>query len=86
MSLLAGSSQRLVAWDPQEARAVLRQVAARTNHPQNRRLVALTSLAADERRTTVSKWLAQDDENRVTLEMLEDRKFVAPKVNEIYAR
>lgn len=86
MSLLAVASQRLCAWDPPEARAVLRQVAARTDHPQSRRLVALVSLAAEERRTTVRKWLAQDDDNRVTLDMLESRKFAVPKVNEVYAR
>jgi hypothetical protein len=86
MSLLAVAAQRLCAWDPQEARAVLRQVAARTDHPQSRRVVALASLSADEGRTTVRKWLAQDDDNRVTLDMLESRKFVAPKVNDTYAR
>jgi hypothetical protein len=86
MSLLAVASQRLCAWDPQEARAVLRQIAARTDHPQGRRLVAMTALAAEERRTTVRKWLAQDDDNRVTLEMLENQNFAVPKVNEVYAR
>lgn len=86
ISLLAVSSQRLGAWDPQEARAVLRQVAKRIDNPQSRRVVALAALSAKERRTTVRKWLAQDDDNRVTLEMLESRNFGAPKASEVYAR
>ncbi|TLH48535.1 hypothetical protein C1S80_30035 [Mycolicibacterium aubagnense] len=86
ISLLAVAAQRLCAWDPQAARAALRQVAVRTDHPQSRRIVALACLAADERRTTVRKWLAHDDDNRVTLDMLESRKFATPEVNKAYAR
>lgn len=86
MTLLAASSQRLSAWDPQEARAVLGQVARRIENPQSRRVIALAALAAGERRVTVRKWLRQDDDNRVTLEMLEGQNFAAPKVSAVYAR
>lgn len=85
ISLLAVASQRLCAWDPQEARAVFRQVAARTENPHSRRVVALAALASGERSMAVQKWLRQDDDNRVTLEMLQSRNFATQKINEQYA-
>lgn len=86
MTLLAASSQRLCAWDAQEARAVFGQVARRIENPHSRRVIALAALAAEERRITVRRWLRQDDDNRVTLEMLEGRNFAVPKVSTVYAR
>jgi hypothetical protein len=85
LALLAIACQRLAAWDPQEARAAFRATAPRIDHPQHRRVVALASLVSVERRTTVRRWL-DDDDNQVTLHMLEQAKFAVPNVDAIYSR
>lgn len=85
LPLLAVASQRLCSWDPPEARAVFRQVAARHEHPHSRRVIALASLTAGEQRATIRRWLKQED-NYVTLRMLQDRNFTAPKLDKAFAR
>lgn len=85
LPLVAICAQRLAEWDPQEARAVLRAVEPVTTHPQSRRVVALTALAAGERKTTVRKWLGQHDENLPTLRMLQRVNFASPKVASTYS-
>lgn len=84
LPLVAICAQRLSAWDPQEARAVIRAVEPVTTHPQGRRVLTIAALVAGERRTTARKWLAQHDENLVTLRMLEDVSFTPPRALQAY--
>lgn len=80
LPMLAVAAQRLAAWDPGEARAVIRSALSRSAHPQNRRALVLAALSAGEPRATVRKWMAQEPENHTTLELLKHVNFVAPKV------
>lgn len=85
LPLLSVAAQRLAAWDPAEARAVIRAAMGRTSHPQSRRVLALAALHAGESRGTLRRWLRQEPENAVTLAMLEHSHFVPPKVSSDFA-
>jgi hypothetical protein len=85
LPLLAVAAYRLAAWDPTEARAVIRAAIASTSPPQPRRVLALAALQAGESRATIKKWLCQEDENDLTLRMLSHCNFAPPKVNADFA-
>jgi hypothetical protein len=84
LPLLAVAAERLAAWDADEARAVIRGAIPRSDHPQRRRILALAALSAGESRSTVRKWLKQEEENHVTLDMLEHHNFGMPKAGAHY--
>ena len=85
LPLLALAAQRLSAWQPSATRAVIRAAMKTTDNPHSRRALALAALNANEPRSVVKKWLAENDENRATLEMLETRNYRAQKVQDNYA-
>jgi hypothetical protein len=85
LPLLAVAANRLAAWDPTEARAVIREAISSTSHPQPRRVLALAALQAGESRATIRKWLRQEDENDLTLRLLSHYNFAPPKVNADFA-
>jgi hypothetical protein len=77
LPLLAVSVQRLAAWNPEEARSVIRELARHADHPQVRRVLALAALNAGEGRPWVERLLQEFRENAVTLNYLQDRNFKA---------
>lgn len=77
LPLLAVAAQRLAEWDPSEYRAVARSALKNTSHPQARRVLVLAALNAGETRRTAVAWLGQEQENDITLKVLESRNFVA---------
>jgi hypothetical protein len=77
--------QRLVEWDPQEARAIIRSGIQRANNAHARRVIALAALKAQEQRPTIRQWLAQMSENDITKQMLDEYNFRPPKVVADYA-
>lgn len=83
LPLLAVAANRLAAWDPSEARAVIHAAIASMSHPQSKRVLALAALQAKEPRATVRKWLRQEDKNDVTLRMLLHYNFVPAKSRQI---
>jgi hypothetical protein len=85
LPLLAVAANRLAAWDPTEARAVIRAAIASTSHPQPRRVLALAALQAGESRATIKKWLRQEDENDLTRRMPSHCNFAPPKGNADFA-
>lgn len=80
LSLLAVASERLARWDPDLARVAIREGAKTADHPLTRRTLALTGLMAGMDRLFVRKLLGEFEENTVTLAMLKDQNFKAPKV------
>lgn len=85
LPLLAVCSQRLAAWNADEARAVVRATMPHTASAPVRRVMALSALEAGESKTAVRKWLAQLPDNGSTLSLLESRHFTPPKVIADYA-
>jgi hypothetical protein len=85
LPLLAVASQRLVAWDPSEARTAFRDAFRRAATPHARRAIALAATGAGETRTKIKGWLAADKENAPTLAMLEEFGFAGPKVQADFA-
>jgi|SRR6266568_3730267 len=77
--------QRLAAWDPSEARAVIRSGISRVANPHARRAMALAALNAGEQRVIIKRWLDQAPENNITLQMLDHHNFRAIKVVADYA-
>lgn len=70
MPLLALAAQRLAAWDPSEARPILRDAAEAADHPLNRRVFALAGVMAGEERAVTRRVLSEFEENAVTRDML----------------
>ncbi|MGZ8179431.1 RNA-directed DNA polymerase [Williamsia sp. SKLECPSW1] len=83
VALLGACAQRLSSWDAAAARAVFHGVESTLNHPQQRRIVSLAGLGVGVQRAKIRKWLNQAD-NRVTLDLVERRNFIAPKVKGTY--
>ncbi len=75
LPMLALTAQRLASWAPDHARDCLRALSERADHPLERRLVALASLAVREDRIRVRRLLSEYEENRVTLAAIEARDF-----------
>lgn len=75
LPMLALTAQRLASWSPDRARDCLRELAASADHPLERRLVAIASLAVREDTTRVRRLLSEYEENRTTLAAIEAREF-----------
>jgi hypothetical protein len=86
LPLLAVSSQRIARWDKTEARAAFRDCFSRLISPHARRVVALCALEAKESRSLVRSWLKVDQENAITLQMLENFSWTCPKVQKDFLR
>ena len=74
------AAQRLAAWDKNAARLSIREASRSADQPLGRRSLALAALAAGEGRKFVRGLLNEFEDNTVTLSMLEDTGFKAPKV------
>lgn len=85
VQLLAACAQRLSVWDPEKTRNAVRSGLGRSNNPHHRRILALAALNAGEASRQVGRWLSQETENRVTLEMLRATSFASPRVSRAYA-
>jgi Reverse transcriptase (RNA-dependent DNA polymerase) len=79
LALTALASQRLASSEGTNARFILRETAASSDSPMQKRVLALASLQASESRPVVRRILSEFEENAVTLEMLEERGFRPPK-------
>mgnify|MGYP001501987919 CR=1 FL=1 len=86
LPLLAVAAQRLAGWDKAEARAAFKDTFVRVSNPHARRVIAISALAAGERRTQVRRWLETDDDNAVTTQLLEGSSWQPLKVTKDYAR
>jgi hypothetical protein len=80
LPLVAVAAQRLAAWAPDTARAVIREAATTAQHPLVRRALALGALASGDERPFIRRLLDEFEENAITREMLEARNFKPPKV------
>ena len=76
--LLAVACQRLASWRPDEARDLIRELARRTSHPLERRILALSALQAGDDRPFVRRLLDEFEDNRPTLRLLESTDFRVP--------
>jgi hypothetical protein len=74
------ASQRLASWSPNVAKEIIREAARGADNPILRRTLALSGIKAGLRRSEVRPLLTEFRENAVTLSMLTDRNFRAPKV------
>ena len=75
LPLLTVAAQRLAAWDPNNARVLIREAAENESHPMVRRSLGLAALHAGEVTNVVRKLLQQDEENGLVLAMLEEANF-----------
>lgn len=75
LPMLALSAQRLASWAPDDARDCLRDLANVADHPLERRLIAIASLAVREDTVRVRQLLSEYEENRITLAAIEARDF-----------
>lgn len=81
LALSALAAQRLAFWDRDLARQAIRDAAHSANSPLARRVLALASVNAGEKRAAVRKLLGEFEENQLTLKMLEATGFRKPRVN-----
>lgn len=84
LPLFALAAQRLSHWDPDACRLAIREAVRNTTSPHHLRVAALAALASGEPRSTAKRWLT-GRENRLTLEMLEDRSYRVPSPTPDYA-
>ena len=75
LPLITVAAQRLAAWDPKEARVLIREAARQESHPMTRRSLGLAAIHAGELKSVVRKLLQQNEENALILAMLEDVDF-----------
>lgn len=75
LPLLAVTIQRLTRWSPDTARDLIRSLASTTDHPLERRVLALGSVGLGEPRQRVRDLLGAYQENQVTLRVIEERGF-----------
>lgn len=75
LTVTAVAAQRVAAWDPPSARAIIRERLAKVDHPLQRRVLALAALEAGEEARYIRTVLSQNEDNAVTLEFLKDRSF-----------
>ncbi|MFC5379986.1 RNA-directed DNA polymerase [Aquipuribacter nitratireducens] len=85
LPLFALAAQRLAAWDPNRCRRAAREAVTTNANPHYRRVVALAAVGAREPRTVVRGWLKDQEENRLTLDMLEAQNFAPAKVVEDFS-
>jgi reverse transcriptase-like protein len=79
ISLLALAAHRLAAWTPAIARGALRNAASRVSAGWQRRILAFAGLSAGLDISWVRNLLGDLDENRVSLALLEETHFKAPR-------
>jgi hypothetical protein len=79
--LSAVAAARLASWSPDIARVSIREASQRATDPLLRRTLALAAVSAGEERRFVRDLLGEFVENEVTLAMLEQRRFKAPKAS-----
>ena len=84
LAVTALVSQRLASWTPEQVLPLLREAAETSRNPMRRRVIALASLQAGEARGAVRRMLSEFEENRVTLDMLDDRGFKPLKLSADY--
>ncbi|MFS0884410.1 RNA-directed DNA polymerase [Aeromicrobium sp. 179-A 4D2 NHS] len=75
LPVLAVGIQRLARWDSDTAKDLLRALESKSDHPLERRLLALGSLDLREPRHRIRDLLGAYPENQVTLRLIEDRGF-----------
>lgn len=75
LPLLSVAAQRLAAWNPTNARVLIREAEKDESHPLSRRTLALAALHAGEVKSVVRQILQQHEENALILAMLEDTNF-----------
>ena len=80
LPLTSLAAQRLASWDADTARAVIREARFRSNHPLERRSLALAGLMANEEHRLIRQLLNEFEENRVTLDMLESSGWKPPRL------
>jgi hypothetical protein len=73
--LLPLAAERTAAWLGQKARAVFREAIERSNHPFERRAIALAAIGLGEEKPLVEKWLDEFPETNVTAKFLRSRNF-----------
>lgn len=86
LPFLAVAVQRLSAWNEGSARTTIGSTIGHRSDPHQRRVLTLAALAANETRRTCRNWLSQHAANDVTVQMLDDVGFRAPKLNAAYAK
>ncbi|MEZ5375584.1 MAG: RNA-directed DNA polymerase [Acidimicrobiales bacterium] len=74
------AASRLAIKDPENYRAAIRAALKNSDHPLERRVLALAALSCGEERQLVKKALKEFSANQVTLEMLMATNFRTPKM------
>jgi hypothetical protein len=77
LAIVGLAAQRLASWDPDTARAAIREASKSADNPPARRVLAFAALSAREERAVVRKMLGEFEETQVTLRMLEATNFWA---------
>jgi len=85
IALFALAAHRMASWDLGAARTALRDIAPSASAGWQRRILALAGLQAGLDATWVRALLRDLDENRLTLELLQDRAFRPAKTASDYA-
>jgi Reverse transcriptase (RNA-dependent DNA polymerase) len=80
LAIVGLAAQRLASWDPDTARAAIRDASKSADNPAVRRVLGLAALSAREERAVVRKMLGEFEETQVTLRMLEATNFRRPQV------
>jgi len=86
LPLLAVAVQRLVEWNPNTARAVIRAAVRKTSNAHAIRILVLAALNAREPGKTAKAWLDPHESNRATLEMLAAQRYKQVAVLAAYRR
>ena len=77
LPMFAVAVQRLIKWSPDSLRDLVRKLEDQTDHPLERRVLALASLALGESRARIRNLLGAYEENALTLRMVANRNFRA---------
>lgn len=80
LPLLSVAAQRLAAWDPSEAKTLIRVLAQDESRALAMRSLALAALHAGATQNIVRRMLQQNEENELVLAMLEDTNFAKKAV------
>jgi hypothetical protein len=80
LPLLSVAAQRVAAWDPSEAKTLIRALAQDESRALAMRSLALAALHAGATRNNVRRMLQQNEENELVLAMLEDTNFAKKAV------
>lgn len=69
------AAQRLASWDQDVAKTCLRSLEKRADHPLERRIIGLASLAVRDESDFVRRVLGEYEENQLTLAAIEARSY-----------